>query len=163
MSEQKEHDSYHAQMQKAEYENNMEKSAFAQYVTAGASMHTNESKRIMDIKEFRRTYYENGYQKKIFVIAVIAYIIIAFHVITSVLYSITGLADCAIFATLVIGIHKKKSKGCAIGLLAYSILNWLVVFLATSNLFSGWVWIAISAGSLYMIQKADKAYAQMYR
>ena len=153
---------YGSETEKQQLIENMEKSAFAQYVTAGTTMHMNESKRRIDIKEFRRTYDEDGFKKKIFIAAIIAYIVIAFNVITSVLFNLIGLIDCAILAALVIGIHKNKSKGCVIGLLAYAIINWLVVFIATSNLFSGWIWITISIFLLFMFNKADKAYKQIY-
>ena len=163
MNENKEYTSYDAETQKAEYMNTMEKSAFAQYVTAGAVVQVNEPKRRVDIKEFRRTYDGDGFQKKIFILSVIGYIAVAFNAMISVLFNIIGLVDCGILGALVFGIHKNKSKGCAIGLLAYALINWVVVFLASGNLLTGWSWFAISIISLLLFNKADKAYAQMYK
>jgi len=162
MQENKEYNPYNTDTQKTEYMDNMEKSAFAQYVTAGAMMHAEAPKRRMDIKEFRRTYNEDGYQKKIFIIAVIGYVVVALNVITAILFNIIGLVDSILLGGLVFGIHKNKSKGCAVGLLVYSIFNWLIAVFSSGNLFFGWVCLAIPILSLIMLHKADKAYKKIY-
>uniref|UniRef100_UPI0040576DAF hypothetical protein n=1 Tax=Agathobacter sp. TaxID=2021311 RepID=UPI0040576DAF len=147
--------------EESEAANVMEKSAFAQYVTAGAAMESPHMAK-MGIKEFRRTYDGDGFKKKILIAAVIAYVLIAFNIIMSILFNIIGLIDSAILAALVIGMHKNKSKGCVIGLLAYSLINWLVVFIGSGNPLGGWIWIAISVFAFVMFNKVDKAYKQMF-
>lgn len=162
MQENREYNPYNADAQKAEYMDSMEKSAFAQYVTAGAMMHAETPKPRMDIKEFRRTYNEDGYQKKIFIIAVIGYVVVALNAIIAILFNIIGLLDSILLGGLVFGIHKHKSKGCAVGLLVYSIFNWLIAVFSSGNMFYGWIWLAIPVLSLVMFSKTDKAYKKIY-
>lgn len=62
-----------------------------------------------------------------------------------------------IYIGLILGMHLKKSKGCAIALLVLSSLSTLIN-LIVSHTFSGLLWIAISIFAIVAFNKLNKAY-----
>ncbi len=115
----------------------------------------------MSKKEFLKHYAPASFKKTILVTSIIAYVLVAIALIGVLMGNIFGLLDVALTLGLTLGVHIAKSKGCAIGLLVYGIINVIVSSLAMGML-AGWGWIAVPIAYLVAFSQAEKEYKAVY-
>ncbi len=108
-------------------------------------------------KEYRKVCTNPKYLKDLKTAAIICYVLIGIEVALALFMNIWALVDALILLGLTLGMHLGKKKGCAIAILAYSIIN-VVYFLLTAGQLSGWLWIIAGIGAMKAFSIADKEY-----
>lgn len=109
------------------------------------------------LKEYRMNYASASLRKNIKTWSVVAYVLVGLNVVVSLLVNVWGLIDAAVLLGLTLGVHLKKSKGCAIALLVFSIVSCLITLIGSGSL-SGWWWIILAVSYLETIKKMDREY-----
>lgn len=92
--------------------------------------------------------------------SICAYVMCGISLLT-VLVNVSALIDVAICLGLTLGMHIKKSKGCAIGILIYSIIN-LVVYLVATGSLGGWAWLVVGIYAVLLFHNTEKRYKEKY-
>lgn len=112
-------------------------------------------------KEFINLPNLAAVKKDIKGVAIFGYICVAATIIFNLAMSnMGGLLDAAVLLALSLGIHLKYSRGCAIALTVYSIINMIVciVVLGSPN---GWLILAVGLGAMKATSYFNK-YWQSY-
>lgn len=115
----------------------------------------------MSKEEFLKHYAPASFKKTILVTSIIAYVLVVIALIGVIAGNIWGILDVAITLGLTLGVHIAKSKGCAIGLLVYGIINVVIASLAMGML-AGWGWVAVPIAYLVAFSQAEKEYKAVY-
>ena len=108
-------------------------------------------------KEYRKHFAPAELYKQLKSYAIWGYVLVGINVAVALLFDAAALLDALLQLGLVLGIHLKRSKGCAIGLLVYTILMNVLYLIAMGSI-GGIGWLIISIGSLRIFGKMDKAY-----
>ncbi len=114
----------------------------------------------MDKKEYLLKHAPESFYKIIKICAIVSYVLVGINVL-SLIFNPFGILDVAIMLGLTLGVHVKKIKGCAIGLLIYSIFNFAVGLIAAGTP-AGTAWLVISIIYLVQFSKAEKEYKTIY-
>ena len=116
--------------------------------------------------EYLNTYADPKLKKEIKSGVIICYVLLALNLVVGIITSImssyfnwTTISTVIIYGGLTLGMHLKKSKGCAIALLVLSSLSTLIT-LIFAHTFSGYLWIAIAICAIIAFSKLNKDYAQ---
>lgn len=116
--------------------------------------------------EYLNTYADPKLKKEIKSCVIICYVLLALNFVVGIVVSVVNsyvnwmtLIDLIIYGGLTLGIHLKKSKGCAIALLVISALSTVITFIITHTV-SGYLWIIVAIFAIVNIGKLNKAYAQ---
>ncbi len=109
-------------------------------------------------EEYIKTYADPKLAKELKTCAIICYVLLAINLIVAILVNFFGLIDVVIYGGLTLGMHLKKSKGCAIALLVVSIASTIINLVLTGG-FTGYLWIIVSICAIVAFKKIDKAYA----
>lgn len=98
-------------------------------------------------------------KKNLTVSAVIGYICCVISLVVNVflINNLPGLLDVIIVLILTLGFHLKYEKGCAIGLLVYSIINFVYMLVSTGKP-GGWLIVFTAIYSLMITVKLDKVW-----
>lgn len=112
-------------------------------------------------KQYRKVCTNEKYLKDLKSSAIALYILTALNAVLAFVGNIYGLIDVAIYLVLTLGMHKGKSKACAIGVLLYAIFS-IVVVLAMDGTVGGWLWIIAAIGGIKAFSVADKEYEFLY-
>lgn len=115
----------------------------------------------MTKKEFLKHYAPSSFKKTILVTSIIAYVLVVIALIGVLMGNVFGLLDVALTLGLTLGVHIAKSKGCAIALLVYGIINVVVSSLAMGML-AGLGWVAVPIAYLVAFVQAEKEYKAVY-
>jgi len=115
----------------------------------------------MTKKEFRKSCTNEKYRKELKSSAIAMYILTAINVLVAIGTNPAALIDAAIYLALALGMHLGKSKACAVGVLIYAIFC-IVVTLATTGNFGGWLWILAAISGIKAFGAADKEYDMVY-
>lgn len=110
-------------------------------------------------QEYFKQYAGEGFYMNLKVTAICCYVLCGILGLTALLNPY-ALVDVAIYLGLTLGMHLGKSKGCAIGMLAYSILGFVVNLVAT-GMIGGWGWLALSAYAVYLFYNTEKRYKEL--
>ena len=113
--------------------------------------------RNITFKEYIGTHADPKLSKELKTTAIVCYVLLAISLIVAILINWLGIIDVIVFGALTLGMHLKKSKGCAIALLVVSIISTLISFVATGS-FTGYLWIIISICAVRNFNKLEKAY-----
>ncbi len=108
--------------------------------------------------DFRRQYAPPEQKKSIAVVSIIGYVLCGINLLVA-LVNPFALIDVAVFLGLTLGVHLRKSKGCAIAMLVYGIVGCVLGLLSTGTP-TGWIWIILSAVAMSAIHKIDCVYEQ---
>lgn len=111
-------------------------------------------------KEYRKTCTNEKYRKTLKTNAIIMYVLVGLNLVLSIAANISGLLDVAITLALTLGMHIAKSKGCAVGILIYSIVN-MVILLILNGSVGGWLWLVMGISCLKAFSIADKEYEEL--
>lgn len=106
--------------------------------------------------EFRRNYSSDKFKKDIRIVAIIGYVLVGINALSALAFPGVWL-DVAVLLGLTLGMHLRKSKGCAIAILAYTGVG-CILSLISGNGLSGWLWIFLSIMAIVYIEKVDKQY-----
>ena len=109
--------------------------------------------------EFCRSYASDKMRKNIRGCAILCYISAAFTAVFAILLSPTMLLDSIIVLVLGLLIHLKQSRVCAVILLAYSLINLVVMLLSTGRITGWFIILAGVFGVIYTFQ-LEKAYQE---
>lgn len=109
------------------------------------------------LKEYRKNYASEPLKKSIKTWSIVAYVLVGLNAVIALLANPWMLLDTALLLGLTLGVHLNKSKGCAIALLVYTIIN-AVIGLIGSGTVSGWWWIVLAVSYLGTIKKIDAEY-----
>ena len=112
-------------------------------------------------KEFFKKYAPDSFKKTILIASIIAYVMVGINVIMVLAGNIASILDVAITLGLTLGIHVGKSKGCAIAITVYGVINVIVASLMAGSL-TGWGWLAVAIAYLVAFNKAEKEYKAVY-
>ena len=115
----------------------------------------------MTKRQYRKVCTEPKYRKSLKTNAIVMYVLAGLNLLLSIAANPMGLLDVAITLGLALGMHIGKSKGCAIGILVYGIVN-IAILLITNGTFSGWLWLILAISSLRAFSVADKEYESIY-
>lgn len=110
-------------------------------------------------KEYLRHHAPESFYTNIRINSIIAYILCGISGLTA-LANPFALVDVAIYLGLTLGMHLRKSKGCAIGILVYAIFG-TVVNLIVNHMLVGWAWLVIGIYSLIVFNNAEKRYKEL--
>lgn len=110
-------------------------------------------------KEFYEKYAGEGFYRNLKINAIIGYVLCGIGALTALLNPY-GWIDVAIYLALLLGMHLKKSKLCAIGITIYAVLG-VAVNLVLNALFAGYLWLIVGIYSVILFNKADKRYKDM--
>ena len=111
------------------------------------------------LKEYRKHNADPQRQKTLRTYCIIGYVLCGLNIVLGLLANWMVLLEMGVLLALLIGVHKNKSKACAIGVLVYSIVNCLLLLLTTGSV-SGWVWLILGIGMVSTIGKIDKDYRE---
>lgn len=111
-------------------------------------------------KEYRRSYASPELYKQLKTWAIVGYVLCGINVALGLFVNVFALFDAALLGGLVAGMHLKRSKGCAVAILAYSIFG-AVISLISGGSITGWMWIALSVAAMSIFKKMDGEYAEL--
>ena len=109
-------------------------------------------------EEFLKNH--EAFNKNVKIVAIISYVLIGLNAL-NLLFNFFVIIDLAILLGCTLGVHLKKVKGCAIGILVYGIFS-VVVGLLSSAGPTGWMWIVFGIIYLTQFNKAEKEYKAIY-
>ena len=110
----------------------------------------------VSISDYRCHYASEGFKKSIRTCAIICYVLCGVNVLLGLLEPLY-LVDAVILIALTLGLHLKKSKGCAIGMIVYSAIS-IILGLITTGTPSGWLWLILGIAAINAINNVDKEY-----
>lgn len=108
-------------------------------------------------QEYFKKYASESFYRDVKIAAIIGYVCAGLNAAVSILVSLFGLLDSVIFLALVLGMHLKKSKGCAIAITVYAAFS-MVMGLVFTGTVSGWLWLVVGVTSLIAFKNAEKRY-----
>lgn len=109
-------------------------------------------------KEFLQNH--ESFKKTIKTMAIVSYVLIGINALT-IFLNFFVIIDIAILLGCTLGVHLKKSKGCAIGILVYGIFNVIIGLLSNAGPI-GWMWIVFAITYLTQFSKVEKEYKAIY-
>lgn len=109
-------------------------------------------------KKYFREYAGDGFNSNIRVIAICAYVMCGLLAVTAIMNPYS-LIDALAFFVLTLGMHLRKSEGCAIVILAYSVVGFIFA-LVYSHSVVGVGWIVIGIYSVMAFHSAGKRWKQ---
>ncbi len=109
------------------------------------------------LKEYRKNYASAPLKKSIKTWSIVAYVLVGLNAVIAIFANPWMLLDTALLLGLTLGVHLNKSKGCAIALLVYTLIN-AVIGLIGSGSVSGWWWIVLAVSYISTIKKIDEEY-----
>lgn len=109
------------------------------------------------LKDYRKNYASAPLKKSIKTWSIVAYVLVGLNAVIALLVNPWMLLDTVLLLGLTLGVHLNKSKGCAIALLVYTIIN-AVIGVISSGSVSGWWWIVLAVSYLGTIKKIDEEY-----
>ena len=124
------------------------------YANAAAVENRNISK-----SEFCRSCAPDKMRKNIRASAILCYISAAITAVFAIMFNPFMFLDVVIVLVLGLLIHLKQSRVCAVLLLAYSLLNCVVILLSTGR-FSGWLIILGGVFAVIYTFQLEKAYRE---
>ena len=107
-------------------------------------------------QEFYASYLSPDLAKTIKTWCIVGYVMTGINLVLGFLNPL-AFVDVVIQLVLLLGVHRKKNKLCAYGVLAYSIVTVILSLAATGN-FTGWGWILVGIGLVSTFKKMEKAY-----
>ena len=110
-------------------------------------------------KEYLRHHAPESFYTNIRINSIIAYVLCGIAGFSALLNPF-GWIDVFIYLGLTLGMHLRKSKGCAIGILIYAIFG-TVVNLIVNHMLMGWAWLVIGIYSLIVFNNAEKRYKEL--
>lgn len=111
-------------------------------------------------KEYFQKYAKESFYRDIKITAIIGYICAGISAVASIVINLLGLVDSVIFLALVLGMHLKKSKGCAIAITVYAVFC-MIMGLVLTGMISGWMWLVVGIVSLIAFNNAEKRFKQL--
>ena len=99
-------------------------------------------------------------KKNVKVTAIVSYVLIALNALT-IMFNFVVIIDIAILLLCTLGVHLKKKKGFAIGIIVYGIIS-VIIGLVSAGTPTGWMWIVFGILYITQINKAEKEYASIY-
>ena len=99
-------------------------------------------------------------KKNVKVTAIVSYVLIALNAL-SIIFNFLIIIDIAILLVCTLGVHLKKKKGFAIGIIVYGIIS-VIIGLLSAGTPTGWMWIVFGILYITQINKAEKEYASLY-
>lgn len=109
-------------------------------------------------KEFLQNHED--LKKKVKTVAIVSYVLIGLNAL-GLFLNFFVIIDLAILLGCTLGVHLKKKKGCAIGILVYGIFSVIVGLLSSAGP-TGWMWIVFAIIYLVQFNKAEKEYKAIY-
>lgn len=113
-------------------------------------------------KEYFKKHAGESFQKNVKTAAIIGYVCAGINAVISVLLMPLGLIDSLLFLGLALGMHLGKSKGCAIGMLIYSIFT-VMVGLVMNGTFGGWLWVVAGVTAVIVFNNEEKRYKELIK
>lgn len=119
------------------------------------------SAQYMSKKEYLKHHAPESFYKSIRTDSITAYCVLGVSTVLMLFGFGGGFSDKIIILALILGVHLKKSKGCAIALIIYGALNFIVATMDMGRP-AGWLWLAL--GIIYMknFSDAEKEYKKIY-
>ena len=111
-------------------------------------------------KEYIKHHAGENFQRNLRNTAIVGYILAGLNLLFALTLNIFALLDVAIILGLTLGMHLGKSKGCAVGLLIYSIYSVLFSLITTGSL-SGWLLLVLGIMAVQVFTKAEKRYKEL--
>jgi len=110
-------------------------------------------------KEYYKFYAAESFYYNLRVTAIVGYVLCGISALT-LLVNPFGIIDLAIYLTLVLCMHLRKSKGCAIAITIYAACS-MALILVSSGTLGGWGWLIVGIYSWIVFNNADKRYKKM--
>lgn len=114
----------------------------------------------VSVSEYRNLYAPDSFHKTVRNWAIGGYVMCGIGLLAGFLVSgPLALLDTAIQIGLLLGMHLKKSKGCAIGLIVYGAISMILGLVAAGSP-TGWGWLAVGIATCSAIGQVDKQYRE---
>lgn len=110
-------------------------------------------------KEYYKKYAGESFYRNLKITAICGYVLSGLAMISALTMPLL-LLDLAIYLGLTLGMHLGKSKGCAIGITAYSAFSVVYALILTGQL-AGWGWLAVGIWGIVIFSNADKRYKKL--
>lgn len=110
-------------------------------------------------KEYYKFYAGESFYYNLRITAIVGYVLCGLSALT-LLANPFGIIDLAVYLTLVLCMHLRKSKGCAIAITIYAVCS-MVLILVVSGTLGGWGWLVVGIYSWIIFNNADKRYKKM--
>lgn len=111
------------------------------------------------LKEYYKLYAGETFYKHLKIIAICAYVLCGILGLT-VMLNVIALVDLAIYLGLTLGMHLGKSRGCAIGILAYGGLGFVATLFLMGRI-AGWGWLAVGIWAVILFNNGKKRYEEL--
>ena len=111
------------------------------------------------LQEYYKKYAGDSFYHNLKINSIICYVLCGILGLT-VFANVFALVDLAIYLGLTLGMHIGKSRGCAIGLLAYAVLGTVLNLLVSGSL-GGLAWLAVGISALIIFNNGKKHYQQL--
>ena len=114
------------------------------------------------LSDYIENYAEEKTRKDIKSVAILCYVCGGITAVSAIAFNPIALIDAALIIGLALGMHKKKSKGCAIAILVLAIYEVVIALIVTGQL-AGWVWVVAGIWAVITFNHAEKAYKEHLR
>ena len=111
-------------------------------------------------REYIKEYAGDHFRRQLRNTAIVGYICAGLNLIVALAMNVYALIDVAIILGLTLGMHLGKSKGCAVGILIYSIYS-VVVNLINTGTFGGWLLLVLGIMAVQVFAAAEKRFKQL--
>lgn len=110
----------------------------------------------VSLSDYRCHYASEGFKKSIRICAILCYVMCGINLLLALLEPVY-LLDVAIQLGLTLGLHLKKSKGCAIAMIVYAAIS-MILGLINAGMLTGWLWLILGIAATNTINNVDKEY-----
>lgn len=143
------------------YENNETQEVSQESISEIPKMESTDSAQYMSKKEYLKHHAPESFYKSIRTDSITAYCVLGVSTVLMLFGFGGGILDKILILAFVLGVHLKKSKGCAIALIIYGAFNFIVATIDMGRP-AGWLWLAL--GIIYMknFLDAEKEYKKIY-
>jgi len=114
------------------------------------------------LSDYIENYAEEKTRKDIKSVAILCYVCGGITAVSAIAFNPIALIDAALIIGLALGMHKKKSKGCAIAILVLAIYEVVIALILTGQL-AGWLWVVAGIWAVITFNHAEKAYKEHLR
>ena len=110
----------------------------------------------VSLSDYRCHYASEGFKKSIRITAILCYVMCGLNLLLALMEPLY-LLDVAIQLGLTLGLHLKKSKGCAIAMIVYAGIS-MILGLISTGMLTGWLWLILGITCTNTINNVDREY-----
>ena len=114
----------------------------------------------VDKATYFKKYADGAFKRAVKGAAILGYVCVGINTVVSLLANPIGLIESGILLALTLGMHLRKSKACAIGLLVLAIIE-MVAALVLNGSIGPWLWLITGIWGVTAFKNAEKRYQEL--